>query len=353
MNRRIRNIIPKKSAKNVVIGTGLVALDVIMNGNPNAIPKMSIGGSCGNVLTILSFFGWNSYPVARFDTKKSTDIAIRDLLSNNVKLDHISISKEGSTPIIIHRILKDDKGTRHRFEFKVPQSGKWLPSYKSIRKDNLPDVISVLPKSKVYYFDRISRANIDLAKHCLNAGAIIFFEPSSISDDKQFEECLNIAHIFKYSCDRIKDYKQRYPQRIAPIEIETQGEEGIIYRSFANRDKNKWKSLKPIASPEALTDTAGAGDWCSAALIHVLGSLTQAELEELRVDEIEAAIDLGQFLGALNCGYMGARGLMQYKSVDNIKEIIREYNKTGEVMWNSKPIQLDTGLTTFDFSSLL
>src|SRR5258706_6678272 len=82
----------QKSTKAVCIGTGLVALDVIMNGDPNTQPKFLAGGSCGNILIILSFLGWKSYPVARLSNRPSVKLLFNDLVLNNIKLELISVS---------------------------------------------------------------------------------------------------------------------------------------------------------------------------------------------------------------------------------------------------------------------
>ncbi len=86
--------------KSICIGTGLVALDIILNGNPQTPPKFSIGGSCGNVLTILSFLDWSSFPIVRLDNKPGSIKLIRELKKWGVKTNLISRSSDGSTPII-------------------------------------------------------------------------------------------------------------------------------------------------------------------------------------------------------------------------------------------------------------
>jgi len=48
------------------VGTGLIALDMVFNGDRGESPRFWAGGSCGNVLTILAYLAWHSYPVARF-----------------------------------------------------------------------------------------------------------------------------------------------------------------------------------------------------------------------------------------------------------------------------------------------
>ena len=44
----------------VVVGTGLVALDVVINSDVHRPPRLWAGGTCGNVLTILSYLGWHA-----------------------------------------------------------------------------------------------------------------------------------------------------------------------------------------------------------------------------------------------------------------------------------------------------
>ena len=46
----------------VVVGTGLVALDIVINSDVHRPPQLWAGGTCGNVLTILSYLGWHAYP---------------------------------------------------------------------------------------------------------------------------------------------------------------------------------------------------------------------------------------------------------------------------------------------------
>src|SRR5687768_16063076 len=111
------------SSKEICIGTGLIALDVILNGKPETPPKFYAGGSCGNVLSVLSYLGWSSYPIARLAKNDATKEIEKDFKKWEVKTNLISKTKEGSTPIIIHRILKDKKGNpKHRFEFKDPET---------------------------------------------------------------------------------------------------------------------------------------------------------------------------------------------------------------------------------------
>jgi sugar/nucleoside kinase (ribokinase family) len=63
----------------VIVGTGLVALDVVMNTDVHRPPRLWAGGTCGNVLTILRYLGWQAYPVARLNEDPPSKHLLRDL----------------------------------------------------------------------------------------------------------------------------------------------------------------------------------------------------------------------------------------------------------------------------------
>lgn len=289
------------------VGTGLIALDVVLNGKPETPAKLFAGGSCGNVLTILSYLGWQTYPVARFAKNKATKKVELDFKTWKVNTSLITRTETGSTPIIIHRILKDKNGVpKHKFEFRDPQSGRWFPQYKPVLVKDVDKIQKHLPEQvHCFYFDRISRGNIDLALINKKAGALIFFEPSSLGDNiKQFEECLSIADIVKFSSDRIPNYRMMYPKAKSKLEIETFGSEGLQFRF----NSGNWTSLKPYKLLE-IKDSAGSGDWCSAGILHSLLSHDKP-FQNLTLSAIRAALNYGQILGALNCLFNGARGAM-------------------------------------------
>lgn len=299
-------------------GTGLIALDVIMNGNPSTPAKYHVGGSCGNVLTIMSFLDWESYPIGRLAMNNATSLVVEDFKKWVVNTTFLSIEESGSTPIIIHRILRDKHGNpKHRFEFKDPSSGKWLPTYKALISKKVSELETRLPESSVYYFDRVSRSSIDLAKIYKDRGALIVFEPTSIKDIKQFKECLNFSHIIKFSNDRIRNYKSLFSDIQVPLEIETKGKDGLSYR-FRN---NYWIDL-PAYLIEDVVDAAGAGDWSTAGLIYKLGKKGIESFEKSNLLEIENALKFGQALGAINCYFDGARGIMYNMNLDNLKNAV-------------------------------
>lgn len=303
------------------VGVGLVALDVLLNCNPQTPARYFAGGSCGNVMAVLSYLGWNTYPIARLKNNKAAEILIEDLAKFGVSPSLISIQSDGSTPIIIHRVLKDKEGRpKHRFEFRDPDTGKYLPSYKPVLSAKVDMILENKPGAKVLYIDRVNRASLDIAEKSKQEGSVIFFEPSSLKNDAQTRECLLYADIVKFAHDRISDYDSFFPICGRLLEIRTLGASGLEYRK--NGDC-AWRYI-PAYKIDCVVDAAGSGDWCTSGIIHKLfGSKSYKNFTD---DDIETALKFGQALGAINCGFMGARGIMYAMTTNTLLNGIGDFN---------------------------
>ena len=288
-------------------GTGLVALDVLINNSNASEPtQFYAGGSCGNVLTILSYLGWEAFPIARLSNNQATALLLDDLAKWKVNDDLITVTQDGSTPIIIHRILEDKGGERkHRFEFKNPEDGSYLPSYKPCLAKRVNDIVSLFPEMDLFYFDRINRGSINLAKSYKENGGMVFFEPSNMKEIEKFDECVRLADIVKFSDDRIVDYDSVYPLGISQLEIQTLGDKGLKFRREGRAD---WISM-PSFQIDDVADTAGAGDWLTSGIISRIFK-SGKQIGELSDYELIDFLKFGQVLSAMNCTFEGARGLM-------------------------------------------
>ncbi len=280
-----------ESNRPTCVGIGLVALDVLFNGKPSAPLGFYAGGSCGNVLTILSFLGWEAYPIARLRNNEAGNILLRDLEHFGVNKSLISSEKAGNP--------------KHRFEFRDPETGSYLPSYKPVLSACVDSIFETQPKSNVFYLDRVNRASIEMAKKCKSQNALIFFEPSSFKEDKNHDECLSYADVVKFSSERISNYQEKFPVCTRELEVMTMGPEGLVYRL---RNQKTWTHIDAYTI-SSVVDAAGSGDWCTAGLIHGLFNRTKGTIE-ISDQVIENALEFGQSLAALNCCFMGARGAM-------------------------------------------
>jgi sugar/nucleoside kinase (ribokinase family) len=311
--------------KSTVVGTGLIALDVVISHNEPQSLQHWAGGTCGNVLTILSYLGWESYPVARLNGDKASKCISKDLKRWSVHLEFATSKPTADTPIIIQKISRNSIGeVFHRFSLSCPYCGASLPTYKPVLASAAEVIATRLSSPNVFFFDRVSRGSIILAKASSESGAIIVFEPSGVGDPQLFREALALTHILKYSNERMSQLSELVPSARPLIEIQTLGKEGLRYRSKTTSCKiNGWQHLDAYKI-EQVKDTSGAGDWCTAGIIHRLGQEGFAEFKKISPGKLHDAIRFGQALSAWNCGFEGARGGMYIANQKKFREDVVE-----------------------------
>jgi fructokinase len=302
-----------KKGGPLVLGTGLIALDIVVTDRRGADPRYWAGGTCGNVLTILAYLGWRTYPVAALGEDVAAALVLEDLKRFGVKVRFLRRSTTRHTPIVVERIRTQGSGApRHRFVWTCPTCGAWLPGYHAILASEAREIVRIIPTPTVFFFDRVSRGALDLAHASAERGALVIFEPSGIRDERLFREAVELSHIVKYSHERLGHLREvaTYPSPL--LEIETLGSEGLRYRSrdgFKDPSRLRWREIGAYPVRD-LRDTAGAGDWCTAGLLHALVTRGATGLKEATEEEIEEALRFGQALAAVKCRYEGARGAM-------------------------------------------
>jgi fructokinase len=296
----------------VVIGTGLVALDVVIPNGLAADPYLCAGGTCGNVLTALAYLGWRSYPIARLRADGASKRVAADLRQWGVNLDFMTFDDDGSTPVVIQHIRNSKTGEPiHSFSRKCPCCREILPWYKPVRVADIAGLVHRLPRPQVFFFDRTSSGALTLAKLARDEGAIVFFEPSASSHPTHLDEALKLAHIVKVSSERTKGNEAVLTSMKPKLVIETRGRKGLRLRfaAFQRAVALKWHSMPPIRL-ERLRDTAGAGDWCTAGIIYMLGAAGAKGMENLTLAQVRQAIKVGQAMASWTCGFDGPRGGM-------------------------------------------
>ena len=143
------------------------------------------------------------------------------------------------------------------------------------------------------------------------------FEPSAISDERAFQRAVDVCDVLKYSNDRLGHVPDLAAANHPSVVIETMGADGLRVRW-----RKRWSRL-PAFEASILKDAAGSGDWCTAGLIHTVGTKGREGLTSLRKTDIERGLRFGQALAALNCGFEGARGLMSAKQPEAINRALR------------------------------
>lgn len=316
------------SLKRVCVGTGLVALDVVMNGATEQ-HYVHTGGSCANVVSILGFLGWAPHIVARLG-RDPAGLAIKKELKNlGISLKSPTGDRNNApTPIIVQKNSISRGTLKHSFSRRCPICGTWFPSFSPVPRIDALELRAKLPSDLlVFYFDRVSAGILELVDAAKEANAVIVFEPSSKVEDHHFAAALKLSDIVKYSAERHSSIPKTGN---SILEIKTFGADGLAYRY---ETKTKWKNLAAYRVINVV-DQAGAGDWCTAGIIHTLvksrrkGSWSQ--------DTIESALHFGQALGALSCLYEGARGLMYQSDLSAVLANVRELQKSNSIVEETK-----------------
>lgn len=287
------------------VGAGFVALDIIYA--KGQAPSFLAGGSCGNVMTTLSYMGWNTYPVARLGNDAEGRRIIQDMKGWGVDTRFVETEEGSDSPRVIERIFGGEN-PRHQFHMKC-RHGNWLPRRKPFLLRSLGKIRGMIPKSDFFYFDRAAPSSYEIARNLKDRGAVIVFEPQKfLPNDRTFLKCLRIADIVK--CCRVQAEGIDSLGSNLPLEIQTMGSRGLRYKA-GPLGQHDWKEL-PAVPAASLVDAAGSGDWLTSGMIHMLRNLES--LECLTRHMLEQALKFGQELASLNCGYAGARGMMYHLS---------------------------------------
>jgi sugar/nucleoside kinase (ribokinase family) len=327
MNIFLKSVVKKP----VVIGMGLITLDLVLDPQADVPPQIYTGGTCGNILAILGYLGWKSYPVSRLNDDVAAQKVIQDLEKWHVNTEFIKLKPAANTPIIVQEIKKTSRGeSYHKFSWICPQCGAWLPSFRAVTTKTINEIIDEFPKPQVFFFDRVSRSAITLAEKFASEGAIIFFEPSGVSDIKLFKEALQISHIIKYAEDRASSFKELISSFNPMIEIETLGKKGLRFRTSLTYVKQQvWTEI--AAFKANVVDSAGAGDWCSAGIIHSLGRFGIEGLSNLSESSFTDALITGQAMASWTCGFTGSRAAMYQATENELNNFIKQTLSNNEL----------------------
>lgn len=302
-----------------LLGSGFVALDIV-EGSAGAFA--AAGGSCGNVVAILAWLGWNSAVAGRLNDDTAGHFIKQELASLGVDVRNLTLEEKGVSPIVIQRFVEDKDGVRtHRFSLTCPDCKGWLPRYRPMTRKHAAPVLSENRAPSTYYFDRANPATLQLAKWAHENGSLVVFEPQSISEERHFQMAVDLCHVLKFSNDRL-GHVQDLGEAAAPsIVIKTDGKNGLHARW-----NGSWTHLDAFA-PSVFNDAAGSGDWCTAGIIHHLGQNGAKGLKELRKSDLERAISLGQALATVNCGFEGARSVMDILDVNSMNLTLRTFSE--------------------------
>jgi fructokinase len=298
----------KQTGTRTVFGAGLITLDIIIQQQEAPNIAHAAGGTCGNVIAALAYLGWDTTPVGRLGDDAAGDAIRQEFSRLGVSAHQLTKEDAFDSARIVQFIVERRNGIQHRFGFSCPTCGNPFSRFRPPTLEQAETVLAKKEAPDVFFFDRVSAAILAMASEFRNRGALIYFEPSGIGRPAEFAKALAVAHVVKYSADRMHGVPTALRSfKGQRLEIETQGARGLRFRWLGDGITQSWHT-QPAFKVRTLRDAAGAGDWCTAGFLYQLDWKKGREFDELGEDELGPALMFGQALAALNCQHVGARG---------------------------------------------
>lgn len=276
-----------------LLATGYTALDVILS---NGGSTQDVGGTAGNVACALAYLGWSTALAGSIGGDRAGLRVSCGLKEAGVDVSALTHDARG-TPVVVQTLTP--RGPK--YSFRCPACGRKSPRYRPLSPAAASDYLAktvVLPDS--LFFDRVSAGSLILARAFREAGRVVVFEPSTLGRPHLFSEAASLADIVKFADDRMSTFAEFLPRRRkGQVRVVTMGRKGCRIH-FEGR---------PVRQPAVQTnvlDSAGAGDWTTAGLLHALPDLV---VRSLSSRDVEGAVAAGQALAALSVRFLGARGL--------------------------------------------
>lgn len=297
-----------------IIGAGLVVLDIILH-NGDTVPIFRAGGTCGNVLSGLSYLGWNSIAISRAGLDYAGKLMMKDLSGCGVDISRIECGEKLKTPRIIEKLTSTSTQQKHTFLLRCPACHEYLPRFQSPKLDAIDPVLAEHTTPSVFFFDRVSPAILKMAKKYRDRGSLILFEPNNRRNPEDIESAIALSHVLKYSAEERKLDSPNKDEHIwgklnPPLIIVTLGREGLMFRLSKN---GKWHHQDSF-SINKIEDACGAGDWCTVGFLYYLNKLAASQsisiTDALRSYKMtRLSLQYAQMLSSVSCGFVGARGL--------------------------------------------
>ena len=290
------------------LGAGTFPLDNLQekNGKDVNILYQHVGGTAGNVMTILAWYGWHTLPAARLDDSEVGYQLKADMKAYGCDTRLVSNAPGGGTTIldIIHKTGRDGK-PRTAYMAHSPRGGRFVNhrfwTLKQARE--LFDSLEEMPD--VFFFDRCAPGNILLAQLFHERGVLVYYEPNE-PVDRNFLRAVTASDIVKFSNEKHPDvsFTEGFEDKLF---VQTMNQDGLRYRLRGG----DWYQLAPVWNPNAI-DGEGAGDWTSSTFIHALGKRGLPHIADLQDSVLEDCLMEAQRVASESVSYIGAKGLIHH-----------------------------------------
>lgn len=270
-----------------------------------------IGSNPGNVMCIMGYFGWDSYPIALLDDSAEGLKMTNDMKRYGCNTRFVTNTPDGGTNLlkVTHDI--DENGNPKRKFSKRHAPGSGFPRDKAFtvmgENATLPKFIEqldILPD--VYFFESTTAAWRELGSYMHTHGVMVYYEIQRMypKEFKKYFKCMMVSDIVKFSDDSIEDvgFVDELKDKLI---IQTLGAKGVRF----NLKGEGWVTLPPVLNNNVI-DTEGCGDWTTAAFINALGQRGVLKFADITAEIVTECLMEAQKYASRNASYIGTKGII-------------------------------------------
>ena len=265
-----------------------------------------VGGTCGNVMCMLAYMGWETFPVVNLDRSEEGLGMAQSLKEYGCDCRFVTNTDAGGTTILTIRHGLDENGNKRTRVMQGSPGGSRFPQRRHLRlRDQAPAFIESLDfETDVFFFDDAAAGNRYMARALRDRGALVYFEPSAIKESADFK-AIAMSDIIKFSDENIQDvsFTNDYRDKLF---IQTLGSEGLRF----NLRGEGWVNLPPVEN-EDVVDWDGAGDWTTSAFLNELAKADALSINRLSSEVVKEALQKAQHVASKSVSYMGSKGLIR------------------------------------------
>ena len=323
--------------KKTVIGSGIYVLDIIIVRDYPEWPQIrpfsertvleEVGGTCGNVMTILSWLGWKAMPQVCLDASPEGLKITSDFCRYGCDCRYVTNAPGGGTTILRCTHKKNADGS-HAIVFRAGSpGGSRFPKWHFLRaRDEAPAFLESLEEPPgVYFFDHPAAGHRLIARALRERGSLVYFEPSEI-ESKVDLEAVEVSDIVKFSGDNVPDvsFTDHFPDELF---IQTLGAHGARFRLRGR----PWVHVDPVPVHDVV-DWEGAGDWTSSVFLTQLASL-DVPFGDLTDNAIANCLAAAQSVAAQSVRFLSSKGLIHaaMKTGVSISAILQDLRDHGSI----------------------
>jgi len=317
-----------------VLGTGLVCLDIIYYKDNQ---QVSNGGTCANVLSVLSQIGWESWVL-----KPKYDDPWDGFIESNLNTLGVNIINYKFVKRECPRVIEELNDENHFFNTVCPMCNKKILNLPRFGIKNFNEINGDFGKIDVFYHDRVSDGIREIVKTMHQQNKLVFYEPNTARNPNLLiKDSLN-AEIVKFSLKNVSikiadEIRTRAIYGNTKVIIITDGENGLLFSYLTSGNRmSSWQKVDAFRSVKII-DAAGAGDWLSAGFIDRLTASWDLSKGYLDENLLVASITNGIEYAKLSCKTIGAQGVFySAEMMAELKELSNSSNCIAKPLLNIK-----------------